>query len=111
MLRHDPEAVLPNTQPLEQIIPIKTRQTRPFSILMLPMRPLCIAIVALTIFTSSMPCHAASPKWEYRVVDIDKSEVREKKGLEAFLNRLGEEGWELADLDLTLNIATFKRSK
>jgi len=50
-----------------------------------------------------------SKKWEYRIVDsheipgVDYTDVRRKQDLQNYLNRLGQEGWEIINLDLTEN--------
>jgi len=50
-----------------------------------------------------------SKKWEYRIVDsheipgVDYTAVRRKQDLQDYLNRLGQEGWEIINLDLTEN--------
>ncbi len=54
-----------------------------------------------------------SKKWEYRVVDsheipgVNFTEARKKSDIVEYLNRLGQEGWEIINLDMTESQAMF----
>lgn len=46
-------------------------------------------------------------KWEYRLIDSTEvqgegiwGDMRDKHNLEAYLNRLGRQGWEIVNLDV-----------
>lgn len=68
---------------------------------------LCTA--TLTAFIVFGPTTAlAIGKVEYSVVDLDASKVRKAAQLEALLNKLGAEGWELVETNMR-GMAVFKR--
>lgn len=52
-------------------------------------------------------------KWEYRIVDshevpgVDFSDKRNRQDITDYLNRLGQEGWEIINLDMTESQALF----
>jgi len=54
-----------------------------------------------------------SKKWEYCVVDshevpgVNFGEARNKSDIVDYLNRLGQEGWEIINLDMTESQALF----
>jgi hypothetical protein len=54
-----------------------------------------------------------SKKWEYCVVDshevpgVNFTDKRNKPDITAYLNRLGQEGWEIINLDMTESQAHF----
>lgn len=49
------------------------------------------------------------PKWEYRILDshevpgVNFTDERKKHDIEVYLNQLGQEGWEIVNLDMTEN--------
>ena len=53
------------------------------------------------------PVTTTTPQWEYRVVPIHRTGSL----LEARLNQLGLEGWELVHLDGAHELAVFKRPR
>jgi hypothetical protein len=67
-------------------------------------------MLTLAMVTGSAPVTATPPKstirWEYRTLTKDQLMNLGKKDLAAALNRLGEDGWELAAVD---GIYIFKR--
>jgi hypothetical protein len=75
-----------------------------------------IVLLALGVAACPLPGTAVSAeampdgirKWEYRVLTKDQVLDLGKKNLEAGLNKLGEEGWELAAVD---GAYIFKRSR
>lgn len=52
-------------------------------------------------------------KWEYCIVDshevqgVNFTDKRDKKDITEYLNRLGQDGWEIINLDLTETQAHF----
>jgi len=54
-----------------------------------------------------------SKKWEYCIVDshevpcVNFSDTRKKQDIVEYLNRLGQEGWEIFSLDMTESQALF----
>lgn len=54
-----------------------------------------------------------SKKWEYRIVDshevpgVNFTDKRSKQDIADYLNQLGEEGWEIINLDMTENQAFY----
>ena len=76
---------------------------------------LAIAAIALVGPWASSPraqeLNKALPKWEYKVelMQTDDDAYDEIAGIEKQFNELGEQGWELAELQL--RAAIFKRPK
>jgi hypothetical protein len=68
------------------------------------------ALLTLAMVTGSAPVTATPPKstirWEYRTLTKDQLLNLGKTDLAAALNRLGEDGWELAAVD---GVYIFKR--
>jgi hypothetical protein len=75
------------------------------------MRWIFVAILGFTLFTSAVSCDAAPDKWEYIAVVVDRSNAGTPQELMAILNRLGEAGWELVEVNAEVGMAIFKRPK
>ena len=69
----------------------------------------CAALVAATLALGAAPA-VARDKFQYLVVDLAKADAGTPAQLEALLNRLGAEGWELVQSSAT-GVAIFKREK
>jgi hypothetical protein len=63
-----------------------------------------------TTARSAEPPSPAAPRWEYRALTKAKLLDLGKNDLEAGLNQLGDEGWELVAVDASFTY-TFKRPK
>jgi hypothetical protein len=69
--------------------------------------PLGLVLLALAVACGTFPVRAwaaegkpeAAPRWEYRVLTREQVSELGKKDLAAGLNKLGDEGWELAAFD------------
>ncbi len=68
------------------------------------------ALLAAILALLSAPTVAAKDKFQYLVVDLTKAEAGTPAQLEALLNRLGAEGWELVQSNAA-GVAIFKREK
>ncbi len=75
------------------------------------MRWIFVAMFTLTMFTSAVSCNAAPDKWEYTAVVVNRSNAETPEELMAILNRLGEAGWELVEVNAEIGMAIFKRPK
>lgn len=59
--------------------------------------PLLAIASAILLFTS---CAHAAVKFEYKVISLEQAHVQGAAQLEALLNKLGSEGWELVEIDV-----------
>lgn len=75
------------------------------------MRWIFVAILAFTMFTSAVSCDAAPVKWEYTAVVVNRANAGTPEELTAILNRLGEAGWELVEVNAEVGMAIFKRPR
>ena len=71
------------------------------------MKPMLYLVMAIGLASSILPESLASderlpdvvPKWEYQILTKEQIIELGKKDLTAGLNRLGEQGWELAAVE------------
>jgi hypothetical protein len=68
---------------------------------------LAVALICCPALPGASPSEAGS-RWEYKTLTKDQILSLGKKGLDAGLNLLGDDGWELAAVD---GVYIFKRSK
>jgi hypothetical protein len=76
----------------------------------LSLRSLCTAALFAATLALCSPPAVARDKFQYLVVDLAKADAGTPAQLEALLNRLGADGWELVQSSAT-GIAIFKREK
>lgn len=73
-------------------------------------RFLITVVLAVTLAGSSVLTAEAAAKFDYKAVDLKKADIRTTQQMEAILNQLGAEGWELIEINLN-GVAILKRQK
>ena len=73
-------------------------------------RFLLTVVLAVTLAGSSILTAEAAAKFDYKTVDLKKADIRTTQQMEAILNQLGAEGWELIEINLN-GVAILKRQK